>query len=167
MNLSPGSSTRPTSDPGREPVFTGVPQEGPPGGSPRRVPQEGPATGWRAFSSKPVKWTIRRFYWLTRRTRPFFQLWRRGSDFLYTKNSAMGRSDCIYTKNSARPSWGTMRQKMTIFKGGNSVCRGSKNFSRSFHFIFLMKNRGKMQQKMSIFKGGNSVCRVQKFQAQF
>ena len=34
-----------------------------------------------------------------------------------------------------------MRQKMAIFKGENSVCRGT-NFSRSFHFIFLMKNRG-------------------------
>ena len=119
VNLSPGSSTRPTSDPGPEPVFTGVQRQG----SSRRVQQEGPATGWRAFSSKPVKWTIGRFYWLTRRTRPFLQLWRHGSDFLYTKNSAMGRSDCIYTKNSARPSWGAMRQKMAIFKGRNSVCR--------------------------------------------
>ena len=34
-----------------------------------------------------------------------------------------------------------MRQKMAIFKGRISVCRGT-NFSRSFHFIFLMKNRG-------------------------
>ena len=91
-----------------------------------RVPRQGPATGWRAFPSKPVKWTIGRFYWLTRRTRSFLQLRRHGSDFLYTKNSAMGRSDCIYTKNSARPSWGAMRQKMAIFKEGNSVCRGKK-----------------------------------------
>ena len=68
-----------------------------------RVPRQGPPTGWRAFSSKPIKWTIGRFYWLTRRTRSFLQLWRHGSDFTYTKNSAMGRSDCIYTKNSARP----------------------------------------------------------------
>ena len=91
VNLSPGSSTRPTSDPGPDPVFTEV------------QPQEVPRQGWRAFSSKPVKWTIRRFYWLTRRARPFLQLWRHGSDFLYTKNSAMGRSDGIYPKNSARP----------------------------------------------------------------
>ena len=111
MNLSPGSSTSPTSDPGREPDFT-------------EVPQQGPATGWRAFSSKPVKWTIGRFYWLTRRTRSSIQLWRHGSDFTYTKNSAMGRSDCIYTKNSARPEQlGAMRQKMAIFKQGNSVWR--------------------------------------------
>ena len=34
-----------------------------------------------------------------------------------------------------------MRQKMAIFKRRISVCRGI-NFSRSFHFIFLMKNRG-------------------------
>ena len=111
MNLSPGSSTSPTSDPGREPVFTEVPQQGPP-------------TGWRAFSSKPVKSTIGRFYWLTRRTRSSMQLWGHGSDFTYTKNSAMGRSDCIYTKNSARPEQlGAMRQKMAIFKEGNSVWR--------------------------------------------
>ena len=58
---------------------------------------------WPGAPSKPVKWTIGRFYWLTRRTRSFLQLWRHGSDFPYTKNSAMGRSDCIYTKNSARP----------------------------------------------------------------
>ena len=90
VNLSPGTSTRQTSDPGRETVFTGVPRQGPP-------------TGWRAFSSKPVKSIIGRFYWLTRRTRSSMQLWRHGSDFIYTKNSAMGRSDCIYTKNSARP----------------------------------------------------------------
>ena len=90
VNVSPGSSTSPTSDPGRETVFT-------------EVPRQGPAAGWRAFSSKPVKWTIGRFYWLTRRTRSSIQLWRHGSDFTYTKNSAMGRSDCIYTKNSARP----------------------------------------------------------------
>ena len=128
---------------------------GPATGSPR----QGPATGWRAFSSKPVKLTIGRFYWLTRRTRSFLQLWRHGSDFLYTKNSAMGRSDCIYTKNSARPSWGAMRQKMAIFKVRNSVC---------FHFIFLMKNRGTMQQKMSIYKGRKiGFAGVRKFQVDF
>ena len=88
VNVSPGSSTSPTSDPGRETVFTEVPRQGAP-------------TGWRAFSSKPVKSIIGRFYWLTRRTRSSMQLWRHGSDFIYTKNSAIGRSDCIYTKNSA------------------------------------------------------------------
>ena len=31
---------------------------------------------------------------------------------------------------------GTMRQKMTIFKGGNSFCRDAKMYCR------LMKNRG-------------------------
>ena len=133
MNLSPGSSTRPTSDPGREPVFTGVQQQG----SSTRGPATGvPRQGWRAFSSKPVKSTIGRFYWLTRRTRSSMQLRRHGSDFTYTKNSAMGRSDCIYTKNSARPSWGAMRQKMAIFKEGNSVWR-VQMFFRSSHFIFL------------------------------
>ena len=153
MNLSPGSSTRPTSDPGREPVFTGVQRQGPPAGSSRRVQHQGPATGWRAFSSKPVKWTIGRFYWLTRRTRSFLQLWRHGSDFLYTKNSAMGRSDCIYIKNSARPRShfiytkncrqcihrGTMRQKIAIFKKGNSFCRGRKNVMSfgSRHFTWF------------------------------
>ena len=39
-------------------------------------------------ASKPVKSTIGRFYCLTRRTRPGLQLWRHGSDFIYTKNSA-------------------------------------------------------------------------------
>ena len=34
-----------------------------------------------------------------------------------------------------------MRQKMAIFKERISVCRDAK-ISRSFHFIFLMKNRG-------------------------
>ena len=70
---------------------------------PDRVPRQGAPTGCCGFSSKPIKWTIGRFYWLTRRTRSSIQLWRHGSDFTYTKNSAMGRSDCIYTKNSARP----------------------------------------------------------------
>ena len=111
VNLSPGSSTRPTSDPGREPVFTGV------------QPQ-GPATGRRAFSSKPVKWTIGRFYWLTRRTRSFLQLWRHGSDFIYTKNSAIGRSDCIYTKNSARP-----RSDFPYTKSGGDASENG-NFQR-------------------------------------
>ena len=38
VNVSPGSSTSPTSDPGRETVFTGVPQfQGPPTGSSNRV----------------------------------------------------------------------------------------------------------------------------------
>ena len=125
-------------------------------GPPIRVPQQGPPPGWRAFSSKPVKWTIGRFYWLTRRTRSFLQLWRHGSDFLYTKNSAMGRSDCIYTKNSARPSWGAMRQKMAIFKGGNSVSSTPRQFQ-------CYEQLGAMRQKMTIFKKRNNVCRVQMF----
>ena len=53
------------------------------------------------------------------------------------------------------------------FQRGKQRLQGFKNFSRSFHFIFLMKNRGTMQQKMSILKEGNSVCRVQKFQVEF
>ena len=97
----------PVAVPGQPPIragsqfLQGSPTRGPATG----VQQEGPPTGWRAFSSKPVKWTIGRFYWLTRRTRSSMQLWGHGSDFTYTKNSAMGRSDCIYTKNSARPRW--------------------------------------------------------------
>ena len=59
-----------------------------------------------------------------------------------------------------------MQQKMSIFKGGNSVCRGSKNFKLNFD-EFSMKDRGTMRQKMSIFKQGNSVCRVQKSQVEF
>ena len=56
---------------------------------------------------------------------------------------------------------------MAIFKGRISVCRGT-NFSRSFHFIFLMKNRGTMQQKMSIFKGRKKgFAGVQKFKLNF
>ena len=39
-------------------------------------------------ASTPVKLTIGRVYWLTRRTRPLFQIWRHGSDFIYIKNSA-------------------------------------------------------------------------------
>ena len=51
---------------------------------------------------------------------------------------------------------GAMRQKMAIFKEGNSVCRGTKNFEwRNFHEF----HRGTMRQKMAIFKDGNSVCR--------
>ena len=141
------------------------------------VQQEGPATGWRAFSSKPVKWTIGRFYWLTRRTRPFLQLWRRGSDFLYTKNSAMGRSDCLYPKNSARPSWGAMRQKMAIFKVRNSVCRvqifPGAFISYSPRGLRIVSggawgdNRGAMRQKMAIFKERISVCRDAKISRSF
>ena len=112
-------------------------------GSPNsRVPQPGPATGWRAFSSKPVKWTIGRFYWLTRRTRSFLQLWRHGSDFIYTKNSAMGRSDCIYTKNSARPRSdfpytknGGDASENGDFQSRKQRLQGSM-FFRSSHFIF-------------------------------
>ena len=55
---------------------------------------------------------------------------------------------------------GTMRQKMAIFKEGNSVCRGTKNFEwRNFHEF----HRGTMRQKMAIFNEGNSVCRGPKF----
>ena len=55
---------------------------------------------------------------------------------------------------------GAMRQKMAIFKEGNSVCRGTKNFEwRNFHEF----HRGTMRQKMAIFKEGNSVCRGPKF----
>ena len=55
---------------------------------------------------------------------------------------------------------GAMRQKMAIFKRGNSVCRGTKNFEwRNFHEF----HRGTMRQKMAIFKEGNSVCRGPKF----
>ena len=51
---------------------------------------------------------------------------------------------------------GAMRQKMAIFKEGNSVWRGTKNFEwRNFHEF----HRGTMRQKMAIFKEGNSVCR--------
>ena len=55
---------------------------------------------------------------------------------------------------------GAMRQKMAIFKEGNSVWRGTKNFEwRNFHEF----HRGTMRQKMAIFKEGNSVCRGPKF----
>ena len=55
---------------------------------------------------------------------------------------------------------GAMRQKIAIFKRGNSVCRGTIFFEwRKFHEF----HRGAMRQKMAIFKGGNSVCRVQTF----
>ena len=54
---------------------------------------------------------------------------------------------------------GTMRQKMAIFKRGNSVCRGTKSFEwRNFHEF----HRGAMRQKMAIFKQGNSVWRSTK-----
>ena len=60
---------------------------------------------------------------------------------------------------------GAMRQKMAIFKQGNSVWRGTKNFEwRNFHEF----HRGTMRQKMAIFKRGNSVCRGTKnFQISF
>ena len=57
-----------------------------------------PMWGIAGKSAGPPKWAGKKFH-----TLPLLQLWRHGSDFIYTKNSAMGRSDCIYTKNSARP----------------------------------------------------------------
>ena len=54
------------------------------------------------------------------------------------------------------------------FQRGKQRLQASKNFSRSFHFIFLMKNRGTMQQKMSIFKGRKKgFAGVRKFQVEF
>ena len=55
-----------------------------------------------------------------------------------------------------------MRQKMAIFKEGNSVCRGTKNFQISF-YLHKEFSGGAMRQKIAIFKGRNSVCRVAKF----
>ena len=89
--------------------------------------------------------------------------------------------------------WGAMRQKIAIFKQGNSVWRGTKNFEwrnfHEFHWVAMRQkmaifkrgnsvwrgtkifelrkfhefHRGAMRQKMAIFKQGNSVWRVQKF----
>ena len=126
-----------------------------------RVPRQGPATGWRAFSSKPVKWTIGRFYWLTRRTRSFLQLWRHGSDFIYTKNSAMGRSDCIYTKNSARPRSDPDRK---IYGPDRKIYSPDRKIYSPDRKICGPEQLGAMRQKMAIFKEGNSVCRVHFFQ---
>ena len=49
-------------------------------------------------------------------------------------------------------SWGAMRQEMAIFKGGNSVCRGSKFFLGAF-ILYSVRNEqlGAMRQKMAIF----------------
>ena len=57
-----------------------------------------------------------------------------------------------------------MRQKMAIFKVGNSVCR-VQFFSGDF-ILYSERNEqlGAMRQKMAIFKEGNSVCRVHFFQ---
>ena len=54
-----------------------------------------------------------------------------------------------------------MRQKMAIFKEGNSV---SKCFSGAF-ILYSIRNEqlGAMRQKMAIFKERNSVCRVHIF----
>ena len=141
VNVSPGSSTSPTSDPGRETVFTEVPQH------------QGPATGWRAFSSNPVKSIIGRFYWLTRRTRSSMQLWRHGSDFTYTKNSAMGRSDCIYTKNSARPRSDFMYTKS--FARPRSDFIYTKNSARPRSDFIYTKNS---EQPGSDFIYTNCIC---------
>ena len=54
------------------------------------------------------------------------------------------------------------------FQSGKQRLQASKIFSRSFHFIFLMKNRGTMQQKMSIFKGRKKgFAGMRKFQVEF
>ena len=162
VNLFPGSSTRRTSDPGPDPVFTGSPDMGSPDmGSPNKSPP----TGWRAFSSKPVKWTIGRFYCLTRRTRPFLQLWRHGSDFLYTKNSAMGRSDCIYTKNSARPSWGGDASENGDFQSEKQRLQWYNFFQElSFHII---KVGGRCDRKCQFSKWETALAVVQKSQVEF
>ena len=52
-----------------------------------------------------------------------------------------------------------MRQKMAIFKEGNSVCRGTKKFQISF-YLHKEFSGGAMRQKIAIFKERNSVCRV-------
>ena len=63
---------------------------------------------------------------------------------------------------SHRNSWGAMRQKMAIFKEGNSVCR--ELFSGAF-ILYSERNEqlGAMRQKMAISKERNSVCRVHIF----
>ena len=68
------------------------------------------------------KSTIGRFYWLTRRTRPGLQLWRNGSDFIYTKNSARPGSGFYLHKEEVE----AMRSKIANFKVDNSVCRVQK-----------------------------------------
>ena len=52
-----------------------------------------------------------------------------------------------------------MRQKMAIFKGGNSVCRVQKCFQELSFYSERNEQLGAMRQKMAIFKEGNSVSR--------
>ena len=57
-----------------------------------------PMWGIAGKSAGPPKWAGKKSD-----TRPGLQLWRHGSDFIYTKNFARPGFDFIYTKNSARP----------------------------------------------------------------
>ena len=67
----------------------------------------------------------------------------RRSDFIYTKNSGLGRSDFIYTKNSARL--------------GSDFIYTKNSARRRSHFIYTKNcrqciHRGTMRQKIAIFK---------------
>ena len=63
-----------------------------------------------------------------------FSLWKSPfSDASPPISPAQREIFSIYFKNFRDAnSWGAMRQEMAIFKGGNSVCRGSKNLRLNF-----------------------------------
>ena len=57
-----------------------------------------PMWGIAGKSAGPPKWAGKKSY-----CGPLSQIWRHGSDFIYTKNFARPGSDYIYTKIAARP----------------------------------------------------------------
>ena len=115
-----------------------------------------PMWGIAGQSAGPPKWA-----WKKPDRRPLFQLWRHGSDFIYTKNSAMGRSGCIYTTNSARPRSDPDRK---IYGPDRKIYSPDRKIYSPDRKICGPEQLGAMRQKMAIFKQGNSVCRVHFFQ---
>ena len=65
-----------------------------------------------------------------------------------------------------------MQQKMSIFKGGNSVCRGPKIFQGCEMFKlnfddFLMKDRGRCDRKCQFSMKETAFAGTQKFPVEF
>ena len=86
---------------------------------------------------------------------------RSGDPIVSTQRIPRGRDRIFPTQRM-----GAMRQKMAIFKEGNSVCRVHFFQELSF-YIQKEKIRGTMRQKMTIVKEGNSVCSDAKFKFHF
>ena len=67
------------------------------------------------------------------------------------------------TKNSARPSWGTMRQKMAIFTEGNSVWRVHFFQEISFYIQKEMNSWGRCVRKWRFSKQETAFAGLQFF----